>query len=102
MSTVNVVWTTQAQSFPAGTTADHFDVMLIDSTGGVVAQETAALSATNSAFQSVLPGTYTVAVSLRDASNNLLGSVASSTAFTIAAPAPVDLQVPAVVTVSVS
>lgn len=95
-----VTFTTIPQAFPEGTIAYNYNVSILDSVSNVPveAQNTNELVVTFT----LNPGTYVASVQLMGSSGETLGAAVVSEAFTIAAPAPVtvELQVPASVVVT--
>ena len=94
MSTVIVQVEMQPQPFPAGTVPAGVKITLSNGAAQVIAA--APYSAT---FTDVAPGSYTASAQAVDAAGADLGAAAVSAEFTIAAPVSVD--VPSVVTVTV-
>lgn len=96
MATVIVSIATQQQAFPAGTAAAGIVITLV---GASVAPQHISASPYSASFSDVAPGTYTASAQAVDANGNALGAAATSAPFTIEAPVMVD--VPQTVTVSV-
>lgn len=96
MSTVIVTLETVATSFPTGTIPAGIVITLV---GSSVAPQTVTAAPYSASFADVAPGQYTASAQAVDHAGAALGAAAVSAEFTIAAPVMVD--VPSVVTVTV-
>lgn len=104
-----VAVTLTSQDFAAGTVAGGTHASLLDASGNVIAQQSAATGGADTSdsvtFPSVPDGTYTVSVVRQDSNGNVLGLPVTSAAFTVqgagGGPTTVAITVPTAVNVTV-
>ncbi len=97
MSTVIVAVETQAQQFPSTTVSAGVSISL---SGGAVPAQVISAAPYSATFADVAPGTYTASAVATDSAGNPLGTPIVSVEFTVAAPVSID--VPSVINVTVS
>jgi hypothetical protein len=97
MSTVVVSVATQSVAFPSTTVPAGIVITLVGATN---TPQTVTAAPYTASFADVAPGVYTASAVAVDSSGNSLGAAAVSESFTVAAPVMVD--VPSTVTVSIS
>lgn len=98
MSTINVVYSPSAPTFPAGTVVASIAINVTNPDATVTPLTTTPDQASVS-YNATQVGAYSVTVQAVDSAGNLLGTAVSTT-FSVAAPQTVSLSLPSAVSVT--